>query len=93
MDIISTNIVRAERDNDLIYHHDVPSFSQLPPVQEIAMVRSVVPPELQEYATNIERDGLILGDLMGWGAKVAIGEFELSIELGLGLIAAFDRYL
>ena len=93
MDIISTNLTRAERDNDLIYHYDVPSFSQLPPVQEIAMVKSVVPPGLQDYATDadVERDGLIFSDLLGWGAKVAIGASGVDIScLARRLVFADD---
>lgn len=76
MDIINTNITRAERDNDLIYHYDVPSFSQLQPVQEITMVKSTIPPGLQDCAADINQDGLIFGDLVGWGAKVAIGSSD-----------------
>lgn len=73
MDIISTNITRAERDNDLIYHYDVPSFSQLSPVQEIAMVKGTIPPGLLDFTADTARDGLIFGDLLGWGAKGANG--------------------
>ena len=76
MDIIHTNLTRAERDNDLIYHYDVPAFSQLPPVQEVTMVKSTTPTELKDgysIGTDAERDEMIFADLMEWGAKVAIG--------------------
>ena len=65
MDIVSTNLTRAERDNGLIYHYNVPSFSQLPPVRKTAMMKSVVPPGLQDYATDadVEHNGLIFNDL------------------------------
>ena len=55
--------------------HDVPLSSRLPLVQKIEVVKSVVPPGLQDYATDVdvESDGLIFNDLSEWDAKVAIG--------------------
>ncbi|KAH8118025.1 BRO1-domain-containing protein [Phellopilus nigrolimitatus] len=72
MDIIDKNIARAERDNDLIYHQDVPPISALPVVEEISMVKSAVPVGLQDPKAVVGGDGVILGDLVGWGAKVAV---------------------
>ena len=81
MDIINTNLTRAERDNDLIYHYDITAFSQLPPVQEIAMVKSMIPTELKDgysIGSDAERGGMIFSDLMEWSAKIAIGQCPLS---------------
>ena len=74
MDILEKNISRAERDNDLIYHHDVPPTSALPVIQDISMVQSVVPAALQDPKAAIGKDNVIFGELVGWGAKVAIGK-------------------
>ena len=43
-------------------------------MQKIEVVKSVVPPGLQDYATDVdvESDGLIFNDLSEWDAKVAI---------------------
>ncbi|PAV16120.1 pH-response regulator [Pyrrhoderma noxium] len=72
LDILEKNIARAERDNDLIYHHDVPPTSALPVIQDISMVQSVVPAALQDPKAAIGKDNVISGELVGWGAKVAI---------------------
>ena len=44
-------------------------------MQKIEVVKSVVPPGLQDYATDVdvESDGLIFNDLSGEDVKVAIG--------------------
>ncbi|KAI9257288.1 BRO1-like domain-containing protein [Phascolomyces articulosus] len=43
---IERDLVRAERDNDLVYMETVPEPSQLPPVLRSDMVRPIVPPEV-----------------------------------------------
>lgn len=68
------SIARAERDNDLIYHQDVPPASALPPIQEVPMAQSIVPPGLVDPKAAVGDDGVIFGELLGWGASVAIGE-------------------
>lgn len=72
LDTLENNISRAERDNDLIYHHDVPPPSALPAIQDISMVQSIIPSSLQDPKTAVGSDGVIFGSLIGWGAKVAI---------------------
>lgn len=73
LDAIEKSIVRAERDNDLIYHQDVPPISAIPSIQDVSMVQSAVPPGLQDPRTALGSDDVIFGDLVSWGAKVAVG--------------------
>lgn len=64
---------RAERDNDLIYHQDVPPASALPPITEVVMAQPLVDPGLQDPKSVVGKDGVIFGELLGWGARLAIG--------------------
>ncbi|THH09151.1 hypothetical protein EW145_g2207 [Phellinidium pouzarii] len=80
MDILDKNISRAERDNDLIYHQDVPPISALPPVQEISLVQSTVPAALQDPAVAVGEEGVVFGELVGWGAKVAIDIYRARVD-------------
>ena len=73
LDIVQKSTSRAERDNDLIYHQDVPPTSALPAIQEVSMVQSLTEPGLQDPKAVIGTDGVILGELLGWGAQLAIG--------------------
>ena len=68
------NVSRAERDNDLIYHQDVPPASALPLIPEVSMAQLLVDPGLQDPKTVIGQDGVVFGELLGWGARLAIGE-------------------
>ncbi|KAI0833513.1 BRO1-domain-containing protein [Trametes gibbosa] len=72
LDIVQKNVARAERDNDLIYHQDVPPASALPPVPEVSMAQPLIDPGLQDPKTIVGKDGVIFGELLGWGARLAI---------------------
>jgi programmed cell death 6-interacting protein len=73
LEIVDSNLTRAQRDNDLIYHQDVPPTSSLPVIQPASMVASVVPPGLTEPKKILGNDNLIFGELTSWGAQTAIG--------------------
>jgi programmed cell death 6-interacting protein len=73
LEIVDSNLVRALRDNDLIYHQDVPPASSLPVIQPASMVESVVPSGLLEPKIILGSDNLIFGNLISWGAQTAIG--------------------
>lgn len=66
--------MRAERDNDLIYHQDVPAVSALPLIQGAELAKVTVPPGLLDLESLIRNDGVIFGELPGWGAQEAISE-------------------
>jgi programmed cell death 6-interacting protein len=78
LEIVDSNLARAQRDNDLIYHQDVPSAS-LPVIQPASMVASVVPPGLSEPKKILGNDNLIFGELISWGAQTAIGSRGYSL--------------
>ena len=72
------DMIRAERDNDLIYHKDVPSPSALAAIPEVAVAPITIPPGLQNPQSAIGSDGVILGEMPGWGAGEAISKFLYS---------------
>ncbi|KAI0303832.1 pH-response regulator [Multifurca ochricompacta] len=72
LEIVDLNYTRARRDNDLIYHQDVPPVSSLPVIQSASMVESVVPPGLLEPRKVLGNDNLIFGELISWGVQTAL---------------------
>ncbi|KAI0264511.1 BRO1-domain-containing protein [Gloeopeniophorella convolvens] len=72
LEIVDSNLVRAQRDNDLIYHQDVPPVSSLPVIQPASMAESTVPPGLLEPRKILGSNSLIFGELLSWGAQTAI---------------------
>ncbi len=79
LEILDSNLTRAQRDNDLIYHQDVPSVSSLPVIQSASMVSSTVPPGLLEPRKTLGNGNLIFGELIGLGAQTAIGRRRIPI--------------
>jgi programmed cell death 6-interacting protein len=76
---LETSYKRAERDNDLIYHQVVPSVSSVLPIQELKdVVLSTVPLGLKDPQIVIKEGEAILGELCGWGVRVAIGKLQPS---------------
>ena len=74
MDAIQKNLTRAERDNDLIYHHEVPAASALSPITQTNLVASTMPSGLSDPIGLLKGSRVILGGLVGWGAKEAISK-------------------
>jgi len=74
LDVVQKNLARAERDNDLIYHQDVPAPSGISLIQEVSMVQSIIPQGLQDPRSVIGNDNIIFGEMLGWGAREAISE-------------------
>lgn len=72
LDVLQKNLARAERDNDLIYHQDVPASSAISPIQEVVMVQCNVPPGLLDPKSIIGSDHILFGDMLGWGAREAV---------------------
>jgi BRO1-like domain-containing protein len=79
LEILDSNLTRAQRDNDLIYHQDVPSASSLPVIQPASMVSSTVPPGLLEPRKTLGNGNLIFRELIGLGAQTAIGRRRILI--------------
>ncbi|KAG2147589.1 BRO1-like domain-containing protein [Suillus clintonianus] len=76
LDVVQKNLTRAERDNDLIYHQNVPAPSSIPVIQEVSMVQSIIPPGLRDPKTAIGNDNIIFGEMLGWGAREAINIYN-----------------
>ena len=74
LNTLQKNYTRAERDNNLIYHHEMPAASTLAPIQETSMVRSVVPAGLENPRIAIGDETLMFDELLGWGAREAISK-------------------
>lgn len=72
--VVKDSYTRSERDNDLIYHKEVPSLAALPVISPAPMVKSDVPSGLQDPQAVLQRDGVIFGELLAWGAKAAISK-------------------
>ena len=70
---VENDIKRAERDNDLIYHHVPPSLTSLQPIPPASMVKSDVQTTLTDPQSIIQKEGVIFGELLAWGARKAIG--------------------
>ncbi|KAG1747202.1 BRO1-like domain-containing protein [Suillus paluster] len=76
LDAVQKNLARAERDNDLIYHQNVPAPSGILAIQEVSMVQSIIPPGLQDPKSVIGNDNIIFGEMLGWGAREAINIYN-----------------
>jgi programmed cell death 6-interacting protein len=68
----------AERDNDMIYHQDIPSSSSLEPIAGIALAVGVIPKGIEDPKVILSKNAedVIFGDLPSWGAQGAIGEHK-----------------
>lgn len=66
---------RAQRDNDLIYHQDVPAPSALSAIQEAKLVSSLVPKGLANPIGVIGDRHQLFSQLASWGAREAISTF------------------
>ncbi|KAJ8593344.1 BRO1-domain-containing protein [Rhizopogon salebrosus TDB-379] len=78
LDIVQKNLARAERDNDLIYHQDIPAPSGISVIQEVSMVQSIIPPGLQDPRSIIGNESIIFGEMLGWGAREAINIYSVN---------------
>ncbi|KAF8553948.1 BRO1-domain-containing protein [Imleria badia] len=75
LDVLQKNLARAERDNDLIYHKDIPSSSTITPIQDVIMVQSIILPGLSDPNT-VAGGRVLFADLLGWGASEAVNIYN-----------------
>ena len=73
---VRKSLARAERDNDLIYHQEVPAPSALPSIAHAAIAQPSVPVGLSNPTSLVEQSDMILGELLGWGAQEAISMYS-----------------
>ncbi|KAJ7227152.1 BRO1-like domain-containing protein [Mycena pura] len=72
LDTLQKDYARAERDNYLIYHDDVPAASVLPPIPPSDIAKLVVVQGLLNPDSFIGEQGPLFGEMVGWGARAAI---------------------
>jgi programmed cell death 6-interacting protein len=67
-----------QRDNDLIYHQDVPTSSTLPPIPTVTLAQSTLPVGLDDPKKTLADRGesAIFGDLASWGVLEAVNVYE-----------------
>ncbi|KAJ7104194.1 BRO1-like domain-containing protein [Mycena belliarum] len=80
LDTVQKNFARAERDNDLIYHDDIPAASALPPIPHSDIAKLTVVPGLLNPGSVIGVGGPIFAELIGWGAQEAINIYNDRIQ-------------
>lgn len=79
LDVLQKNLARAERDNDLIYHKDVPPASSITPIQAVIMVQSNLLSGLSDPRSMMGSGRVLFGELLSWGAREAIGTWTLVV--------------
>lgn len=78
LETVKNSEVRAQRDNDLIYHQDVPSPAALSKLQETKLVSATVPKGLLNSSSIIGTRHRLFSELAGWGPREAISQYFFS---------------
>ncbi|KAJ7158788.1 BRO1-like domain-containing protein [Mycena filopes] len=76
LDTVQKDYARAERDNDLIYHDDVPAPSALPLIAHSAIAKLTVAPGLLNPESVVGAEGTLFAEMIGWGAQEAINIYN-----------------
>lgn len=63
---------KAQRDNDYIYHQEVPPISALEPIEPANLVNSAILAGLRDPQTALNGEEALFGNLTSWGARMAI---------------------
>lgn len=69
-EMLQKEITKSERDNDLIYHHEVPSLSGLQAILPADLANPEVPPGLLNPDAYLEKP--LFGQLVSWATREAI---------------------
>ncbi|PVF99793.1 putative pala protein [Serendipita vermifera] len=69
---IEDQTTKAGRDNDYIYHQEVPPISALEIIEPANLVNSAVLSGLRDPQTSLNGDDALFGNLTSWGARTAI---------------------
>ncbi|KAG9001425.1 pH-response regulator protein palA/rim20 [Tulasnella sp. JGI-2019a] len=75
---VEGNWTTANKDNDLIYHQDVPSESHVPVIKEADIVKAAIAPELVHPDSLVRSDSEppIFGDLVAHGVRMAVELYQ-----------------
>ncbi|KAJ7364036.1 BRO1-like domain-containing protein [Mycena albidolilacea] len=76
LDTVQKDYARSERDNDLIYHDDIPAVSALPVIPHSAIAKPTVVPGLLNPESVVGPEGPIFAEMIGWGAQEAINIYN-----------------
>ncbi|KDR76216.1 hypothetical protein GALMADRAFT_247478 [Galerina marginata CBS 339.88] len=76
LETLKKSEARAQRDNDLIYHQDVPAPSALTAIQETKLVTPNVPKGLLNPDSVIGSRHQLFSGLAGWGTREAINIYN-----------------
>ncbi|ESK88786.1 ph-response regulator protein pala rim20 [Moniliophthora roreri MCA 2997] len=76
LEAVQKDVTRAERDNDLIYHQDVPTSSALPQIAHATVAQITVPKELVNPNEILANENMLFSELLGWGAREAINIYN-----------------
>ncbi|KAJ7739760.1 BRO1-like domain-containing protein [Mycena maculata] len=76
LDTVHKDYARAERDNDLIYHDDIPAASALPPIPHSVIAKPTVVPGLLNPESVVGPEGPLFAEMIGWGAQEAINIYN-----------------
>ncbi|EEB91188.1 hypothetical protein MPER_10491, partial [Moniliophthora perniciosa FA553] len=76
LEAVQKDVTRAERDNDLIYHQDVPASSVLPQIAHATVAQITVPKELVNPNEIVANEDMLFSELLGWGAREAINIYN-----------------
>ncbi|KAJ6531756.1 BRO1-like domain-containing protein [Mycena capillaripes] len=76
LDTVQKDYARAERDNDLIYHDDIPAASALPPIPHSAIAKVTIVPGLLNPESVVGPGGSLFAEMIGWGAQEAINIYN-----------------
>ncbi|KAG8763567.1 pH-response regulator protein palA/rim20 [Ceratobasidium sp. 423] len=70
---LETNFSRAQQDNDLIYHQNVPPESTLEPIVGVNMVNSIIDNKLKDPSLAIgNTDNALFAGLVSYGVRMAV---------------------
>ncbi|KAG8835885.1 pH-response regulator protein palA/rim20 [Serendipita sp. 399] len=69
---IEEQTAKAQRDNDYIYHQEVPPISALEIIEPANLVNSAVLGGLKDPQTALNGDEALFSDLMSWGSRMAL---------------------
>ncbi|KAG8743647.1 pH-response regulator protein palA/rim20 [Ceratobasidium sp. 414] len=70
---LDTNLTRAQKDNDLIYHQTVPPESTLPPIAGANMVQSIISNKLQNPSLMVgNTENALFSGLVAYGVRMAV---------------------
>ncbi|KAF7316870.1 pH-response regulator protein palA/RIM20 [Mycena chlorophos] len=76
LDSLQKDFARAERDNYLIYHDDVPAASTLAPIVPSEIAKATIVPGFLNPDSLVGREGPLFGELVSWGARAAIDIYD-----------------